>query len=860
MEQYLIDGTCNSSFKLCPSSNLILTPEIDPLTLRTGELKSVLRQNNVAFPSEAKKKELVELFWTASSEKSNQKDETRAKKELGSKASAKSARKREKHKASKAAKKAAQLKKESPGIPPEIADAPSETSDVRSESPDAPLETTTKVSGVPSPSHVSQKDGKETIEVSSKPLTLVNVDVLAKSTPKSHESSGISSSGLRKRKSMLLELGIPYSDSPSKGNIFEVESDSDNDFLSPQTKKLKTSLLVAGSPMSKSPMPKDKSPLSRDKFLATKEKPVAVTPFKTATHTPQAFSTNTERAAATPERITETHISPAKDNENSKVENFSSDTSDDISFRELSPNVLATQQLGISENDSQHSFDSAVFDKALEKLKNSKETHTDAEPRSHAKQDEELAKFLGVDLHSVKPKKKGKRVITPRRPIYVLKADLPDASSTSDDLVSDLKKDAETDLPDETINMLEKDGDIFPSTMSDDENEIEQAPKSSAFKFVFYFVLWLLVVGSLLFTYWYREQTFLVGYCGYEINRKTIQNSGDYLQILSLFGEYLDDNFKPQCIDCPQHARCFPNLEIACYDDFVPYAPWYFKYVPFFDPRTQRCVSDTKKAEKIEIMIETTLDLLRARNANKLCGRSSTEDLSAGISLEDLHDLLLSLKAPYITIEEFEELWERSVVELEKEPEIIVRQVTTFETTPSESHTNTQVGYESSEAYSSGDTNDSVGEKISKEKVLRSTALLHLSFKCLMSNTLVSILVKFQMAVFVLICIVVVIWGALWKYKQTQIHAKKIETIHKEVLSKLQRQARLARETTELLPYVGSIQLRDLILSSESNLAYKMRLWEGVSRKVDRNTNVRHELREIHGEMMKVWQWIGSLE
>lgn len=77
-------------------------------------------------------------------------------------------------------------------------------------------------------------------------------------------------------------------------------------------------------------------------------------------------------------------------------------------------------------------------------------------------------------------------------------------------------------------------------------------------------------------------------------------------------------------------------------------------------------------------MIEEALDLLRARNANIQCGLTSVDNFEAGIESRELHDLLLALKAPYITEEEFEELWKRSVVELEKEPEITVRQVANF--------------------------------------------------------------------------------------------------------------------------------------------------------------------------------------
>lgn len=181
------------------------------------------------------------------------------------------------------------------------------------------------------------------------------------------------------------------------------------------------------------------------------------------------------------------------------------------------------------------------------------------------------------------------------------------------------------------------------------------------------FLAWIVLVTSGLFGYWYREQLDLVGYCGQEIDTPTFYPSEN--KYLVQAGEYLDAHFKPSCIPCPSHARCFPHLELGCFEDFIEFKPWY----SFIIPHNTRCIPDTKKAEKIEIIIEVALDLLRSKNANRNCGHGTDEE--AGVSMSELHDLLLSMKAPYISIEEFEELWQRSIVELEKEPDVIVRQV-----------------------------------------------------------------------------------------------------------------------------------------------------------------------------------------
>lgn len=122
------------------------------------------------------------------------------------------------------------------------------------------------------------------------------------------------------------------------------------------------------------------------------------------------------------------------------------------------------------------------------------------------------------------------------------------------------------------------------------------------------------------------------------------------------------------------------------------------------------------------------------------------------------------------------------------------------------------------------------------------------------------LILRFKRLLLLAVMLVSAVWTMYWKYQQAQHYSQQVETLYKEVLSKLQRQAKLAKGSHELPAYIGSIQLRDLILSHESNLARKMRLWEAVSRKVDRNTNVMHQLLEVHGDVMKVWEWISHLE
>ncbi len=64
--------------------------------------------------------------------------------------------------------------------------------------------------------------------------------------------------------------------------------------------------------------------------------------------------------------------------------------------------------------------------------------------------------------------------------------------------------------------------------------------------------------------------------------------------------------------------------------------------------------------------------------------------------------------------------------------------------------------------------------------------------------------------------------------------------------------------------HVPISQLRDILLfdganESIDNKINKTKLWAEVCRKVESNTNVRARQLEVHGEIMRVWEWVGDL-
>ncbi|KAI5961322.1 hypothetical protein KGF57_001745 [Candida theae] len=418
----------------------------------------------------------------------------------------------------------------------------------------------------------------------------------------------------------------------------------------------------------------------------------------------------------------------------------------------------------------------------------------------------------------------GKLALTPKPRLLSLNSTQNISDSDDDD--DEEKREVEEEEQKSTID----------NSQADVEHSIEYTDGLFSVSTAITFVTWISVILSALFGYWYYEQKYLVGYCGQEIDQPTFEDSS--VTLIEKLGNVLDTYCKPSCVPCPPHARCFTNLELGCFEDFMEHKPWY----DFVLPGHKKCVPDTKKAEKLEIMIDVALDLLRSRNAAVECGVGS-DDVKSGISVQELHDLLLSMKAPYITTEEFEELWSRSIVELKKEPDITLRQIRLADLPPGQSPSN---------------TNNSEGKVQDKIEILRSTSLSNISLKCQIRSSIMGNISRYKYWILTLVLSVIAFKAIQFKFRRHQLEKIKIDILYQEVLDKLANQARIASENSSINRYIGANQLRDLILSSEDDLSERVRLWNFVGNKVEHNTNVVSRITENHGEIMKVWEWISD--
>lgn len=128
-----------------------------------------------------------------------------------------------------------------------------------------------------------------------------------------------------------------------------------------------------------------------------------------------------------------------------------------------------------------------------------------------------------------------------------------------------------------------------------------------------------------------------------------------------------------------------------------------------------------------------------------------------------------------------------------------------------------------------------------------------------MHNSIVGGITQHKFRILGIVGVMLLIKFIQIKYRNYQLELIKIDIIYEEVLNKLKTQARIGHENENsgVFKYIGSNQLRDLILSNENDLNQRLKLWKQVVDKVEKNSNVSHRIIEHHGEIMKVWEWIG---
>ncbi|KAG7801238.1 hypothetical protein KL944_003645 [Ogataea haglerorum] len=203
----------------------------------------------------------------------------------------------------------------------------------------------------------------------------------------------------------------------------------------------------------------------------------------------------------------------------------------------------------------------------------------------------------------------------------------------------------ETETIEETITVIESPGEI---------------ESKAAQKWHYKYALLLLPILSSLF--FYRSMAVDVGFCGREGEIRSVRSymptESPLLTLLANKADAFLEQLKPRCVPCPEHAICKYDSKLECKSGYTVSRPW--QSLLGLIPRMEQCVYDEKRLEKIKLMTDFTLDILRRKNGKEM-------------TLEELHNFLKATKSAGMADEDFEEYWLRFVTEeISKEPEIKV--------------------------------------------------------------------------------------------------------------------------------------------------------------------------------------------
>ena len=177
---------------------------------------------------------------------------------------------------------------------------------------------------------------------------------------------------------------------------------------------------------------------------------------------------------------------------------------------------------------------------------------------------------------------------------------------------------------------------------------------------------------------WYRKEKIEVGYCGVG---NPAWSLADNAQVPPAISEALG----PTCIPCPQHAYCYPNMEVTCETNYVlqSHPLSLGGTVPWFPPT---CEPDGEKVKRIKAVAEKAVEELRDRRATYECGdevKTPTPETSSSavaksntpkleVAEEDLKKEVGKLRTKKMSNEEYEDLWQSALGDIIERDEVDV--------------------------------------------------------------------------------------------------------------------------------------------------------------------------------------------
>ena len=203
-------------------------------------------------------------------------------------------------------------------------------------------------------------------------------------------------------------------------------------------------------------------------------------------------------------------------------------------------------------------------------------------------------------------------------------------------------------------------------------------PASTVTKSVTWAVL-LTLVGSI--ATWYRKEKIDIGYCGVGQPEWSLSNYNTNIPT------WMKDSLQPVCEPCPQHAFCYPDMEVKCEPDFVlkPHPLSLGGLIPL--PPT--CEPDGEKVRRVKAVADRAVEELRERRAAYECGEEVKQSdimnahdevktvVKAGkpkleIFEEALRHEVSKMRRKGMSDEEFNDLWQGALGEISGREEVEV--------------------------------------------------------------------------------------------------------------------------------------------------------------------------------------------
>lgn len=254
----------------------------------------------------------------------------------------------------------------------------------------------------------------------------------------------------------------------------------------------------------------------------------------------------------------------------------------------------------------------------------------------------------------------------------------------------------DTEETDKLDTIVDEKVDIKDAKESVDEPVVKQTEigsTSGLMKFIltllFTFFLTINIAIPTLGFYFMREIKLNTGYCGFDQPSKLLdiwdkvpeslqENLLPIKPYINEFESLLVDAVSFDCEECPEHGSCTLNT-LKCDYGYTKTYP--LESLFGLIPLNEKCEYDYLREEKMRYLSKYTLSYLHRHNEEQL-------------TLDELYNYLRSTKPSSMSVEEYEEYWKNFVEnELSNEPEVQInfntQEITLSHRTPTEHYTKT---------------------------------------------------------------------------------------------------------------------------------------------------------------------------